>query len=260
MPVFALAPAAATAFWGAVGTGTAAGLGAFGAHEQASGATSAANTQAAAAKYAADIQAKANADALAFQKQQAALNAQQANAVQQANYNQWASQQRAASDFGQMYGLPARNIPAYVPLPGSDGSTSGAASNGSSSAFPSVPSSGNAMDTSAIQNVLKQNYAALGVSPTGPGSGPTDIAYYAGKIAETGGLTPQNFSYWFGPSGRIASDLGKSGGGASSTPAANSFASITPTSINTPIAPMAMGGAGTYNATPNSFAYLIPRV
>lgn len=75
----------------------------------------------------------------------------------------------------------------------------------------------NPLDPGGIQAALTQQYSQLGVTPTGPGSGPTDIGYYAGKVAETGGLTAANINYWFGPNGRIASDLAKARGGASST-------------------------------------------
>lgn len=76
----------------------------------------------------------------------------------------------------------------------------------------------NPTDPAGILAQLQKNYDALGVKPTGPGTGPTDITYYAGKVAETGGLTPDNLTYWFGPTGRIASDLAKAkGGGTSAT-------------------------------------------
>jgi hypothetical protein len=52
-----------------------------------------------------------------------------------------------------------------------------------------------------------QNYQQLGATPTGPGSGPTDSAYFIRRINETGGMTPDNVNYWFGPQGRIAREM-----------------------------------------------------
>ncbi len=75
----------------------------------------------------------------------------------------------------------------------------------------------NPTDEAGILAALTKNYAALGVTPTGPGTGPTDLQYYAGKVLETGGLTPDNVNFWFGPSGRIATDLAKAKSGATTT-------------------------------------------
>lgn len=62
-----------------------------------------------------------------------------------------------------------------------------------------------------ITTKVNDYYKSIGVTPTGPGTGPTDAAYYAGKDAETGGLTDANNAYWFGPNSRIGSDLAKAG-------------------------------------------------
>lgn len=56
-------------------------------------------------------------------------------------------------------------------------------------------------------DAVAANYASLGVQPTGPGSGPTDAAYFQRRIDETGGMTPENQAYWFGPNGRIAREI-----------------------------------------------------
>jgi hypothetical protein len=65
--------------------------------------------------------------------------------------------------------------------------------------------------TPAITQKILDNYKALGLTPTGAGSGPTDSAYFAQQYAATGGSTPDNDSYWFGPNGRIAQEARQSG-------------------------------------------------
>jgi hypothetical protein len=72
--------------------------------------------QADAATHAADLQSKSAADALAFQKQQAAQDFANAQTTAQANYGQWAARQGRLSTLGQMVGLQPFNIPAYVPM------------------------------------------------------------------------------------------------------------------------------------------------
>lgn len=104
------------------------------------------------------------------------------------------------------------------PTTGAPGTTSGPT--GSRAGFPTLPTSGDPTSLGAIQQALAQNYAALGVSPTGPGTGATDAAYYAQAILNSGGLTAQNFPYWFGSNGRIATDLARQGGATSGTAAA----------------------------------------
>ena len=58
-----------------------------------------------------------------------------------------------------------------------------------------------------VDDAVMQNYQQLGATPTGPGSGPTDSAYFIRRINETGGMTPDNINYWFGQNGRIAREL-----------------------------------------------------
>jgi hypothetical protein len=106
--------------------------------------------QAAATKYAADLQAKAAADALAFQRQQAAYDATQAETNRAANYDQWAAKQSLLGSVGQALGLPARSIPAYVPLPAYGNVTSPAPGGAGPSAAPgAAPASGAGGDPAA---------------------------------------------------------------------------------------------------------------
>lgn len=92
---------------------------------QAASAERAAQLQTEAANHAADLQAKAAAEALAYQKEQAQLDAARAEAAQRGNYDQWAAQQRRVSTLGEMLGLGARQIPAYVKGPSTIAETMG---------------------------------------------------------------------------------------------------------------------------------------
>lgn len=84
---------------------------------QSRGATKAAQIQANAELQAAKIQQEAAEKALAFEQQQAALAAAQQAIAQQANYGQYAAQQRRIGTLGELLGLGPREIPAYVPMP-----------------------------------------------------------------------------------------------------------------------------------------------
>lgn len=115
MPLFAAAVLPFTLT--AAAAGATAGAGIYSANKQAGAAQDAAKLQTDAANKSADLQAKANADALAFQKEQAAQDLARTNSTNQANYGQWAAKEGRLSDFGQMLGLSPRNIPAFQPIP-----------------------------------------------------------------------------------------------------------------------------------------------
>lgn len=68
-------------------------------------------------RYAAQRQAESAAEALKYQKGQAAQDLASAQAASQGNYNQWAAREGRLSDLGQSIGLKPFNIPAYVPIP-----------------------------------------------------------------------------------------------------------------------------------------------
>lgn len=219
--------AAAGVFGGPVGMIVGAGIGAvggyFSAKESGNAEDKAAQIQATSATNAANLQAQAAQQALNFQKEQAENAYQNNEASRQGNYGQFAAGQTRLKSVGEALGIPGASgmqIPAYVP--GVDPNIGGAptaapAAGGASSATGAT--STNPTDPAAIMAQLTKNYQALGVAPTGVGSGPTDIAYYAQQIANTGGLTPQNSAYWFGPTGRIATDISKSGAPSTSSTA-----------------------------------------
>lgn len=210
---------------GPVGALIGAGIGLFGslfgAHEQSSAATKAAQISSDAQLKAAAMQQQSAEEALTYEKQQAALTATNAEIAQHGNYDQYAARENRLGTLGQMMGLGPRDIPAYRPMAtdlpaGSVGAIAGAPG----SPAPTTGASGSA-PAGDITGFLTNVYKSLGVAPTGPGTGPTDIAYMASKVQETGGLTPQNQSYW--PQ-RIADELAKAKGGAAPTTAPAPYA------------------------------------
>lgn len=89
------------------------GAAVYSANKQAGAAHEAATTTSQAATHSADLQSKAASDALAFSKQQAEVDARNQEQARKANYDQWAAREQRLSSFGQMLGLPSRDIPAY---------------------------------------------------------------------------------------------------------------------------------------------------
>lgn len=212
----------------------------YAANKQSGAASDAAAATTAGAKYSADLTAKANADALKFQYANAENAYQNNEASRQGNYGLFAARERRLGPIGEEVGMAPREIPAYVPGVDPGFGTMGDAATGSSGAPPSTgsPSGGNPSDPNAIMAALTDNYKKLGVAPTGPGSGPTDIAYMAKQMAATGGLAPGNASYWLGPQGRIAQELAKTrGGGSAPTGAPSTAASYAPATTATPFMP-----------------------
>jgi hypothetical protein len=203
----------------------------YGANEQAGTAADNAALQAQSLKYAADLQAKAAADALAYTKQQGAQTQSNFDTSQQGNYNQWAAGQRRLSTLGEAMGLGPREIPAYVPPKDvlDTGAPTQAAAPGTLGSMATTPqgqaASGNPNDPAYITQQLQDVYKQLGVAPTGPGSGPTDIAYMTDAVLKNGGWNAAAPGYW--PQ-RIAQELQKAAGGAAPAP-------INPAPTSTPM-------------------------
>jgi len=86
--------------------------GVVGSKIQSNAAKDAANAQVTAANHSADLQAKAAADALAFQKAQAAKEQENFLNTERANYGQYSDRQSRIGQLGPMLGLPARTAPA----------------------------------------------------------------------------------------------------------------------------------------------------
>jgi len=108
----------------AIATGTAIALSvaaasaassAYAAKKQAATAREAAKLETDAASHAADIQGASSTEALDFTKQQAEADWKNSEITRSANYGQWAAREGRLGSLGQMVGLGARDIPAYVP-------------------------------------------------------------------------------------------------------------------------------------------------
>lgn len=181
----------------------------FGAHMQTAAADKSAQIAADAAKYGADKVAAAEAAALAFQKSTGENAFQNSEVGRRTDYAWQAAREKRLGYLGDLLGMPAREIPAFIP--GVDphfdtGGGSSAPGADYSGAF-SPTAASNPNDPAAITAALNAYYKSVGKTPTGPGTGPTDIGYFAGRVGQTGGLTPDNINYWFGPNGRISQEL-----------------------------------------------------
>jgi hypothetical protein len=177
----------------------------YSANKQAGAASDAAAIETNAQKYAADLQAKGAADALAFTKAQGENAFQNSEAARQGNYGMYAAAQRRLGAVGDLIGAGPREIPAYVP--GVDPNFTGTAAPAASGA----PAPGG---SDPVTQAILDNYKALGVAPTGPGTGPTDVAYMVKQAKASLAAGERPLSYWLGPQGRIAQELAqaKSGG------------------------------------------------
>lgn len=103
------------AFWGAVGAvGTGVGM-AVAANESAGAMRDSANTQADAAGKAAQLKAASDAKALEFEREQAQSLWANTESTRQANYGQYSAAQGSQNQIRSAFGLPAIDIPAYVP-------------------------------------------------------------------------------------------------------------------------------------------------
>jgi hypothetical protein len=184
-------------------------------------ATKGAKLQTDAANHAADVQGKAAADALAFQKEQAARDQANAEVTRHANYDQWASREsRLGNTLGAMLGLGPRDIPAYVPM------TAGATPSGAVPAATAGSSaSGNPMDPAFIGQQVTNELGKYGIKPGPRGSGVGDVAYWVEQIQKGKGWEP----YW---QGRIQQGVHGTVGAPSATkPASASGSGYGPLSI-----------------------------
>lgn len=206
--------------------GVGAAASAYAAHKSSGAVSDAANTQTTAANYAAKLQSEAAQKALAFQQQQAAIDQANFQKTQSANYGQfqtasnenygqyaagaqtdydrWALHQNNMGYLGQLLGLPARQLPAaHIAAPPVYGANPFDTSGGTT-----ATGGGNQQ---SIMDALKANYKSLGYAPTGPGSGPTDIAYFADAASRSAAAGERPLSYWLGPNGRVAQEIAQAG-------------------------------------------------
>lgn len=146
-------------------------------------------------------------EALAYQKEQDAQNRQLAANKVQLEANRYATYSGNTAPFIANGVTSGNRMTALLGLPqGAPSAGGGPVGGGGSSPSKSVPV------TPDITAKLTDYYKSLGLTPTGPGTGPTDIAQFAKYIADTGGLTPDNTGYWFDPAnGRIGQEIQKAG-------------------------------------------------
>lgn len=205
--------------------GGSAAAGIVGAKMQSGAAHDAATAESSAAKYAADQQTKANAEALAFSKQQGENAFQNTEAARQGNYGMYAAAQRRLGSIGSLIGAAPREIPDYVP--GVDPHFDGSA------ATPGAPSSGGAapgIDPSKgdLAGQISAYFKSRGVSDQ-------ETPYWVQKWGEFGSKDPAYFN------SRLAqADIfGK--GGAPTAPAGSAASYLLPSTRTTyaqvPIAP-----------------------
>jgi hypothetical protein len=198
--------------------------------------------QAAAAKYAADVKAKSDAEQLAFLRQQAGYDASAAEVNRAGNYDQWAARQELLGPVGQALGLPARRIPAYVPLPANPYGTGSPTPTptGPGTAPPTggtspPPTTTGAPGVSAangdIASQVAAYYKARGVTPN-----PTSVDYWASKWNEFGAKDPEYFN-------RRLSQADEFGGGGGAAPA--------PAAADTPRRYQPLGDVGSLLSDPN---------
>ena len=218
---------------------------------QSHAAGEAAKQQTSAANYAADQQAKATADALAFQRQQAAQDQENFNSTSSANYGQWAAREARLSSIGQALGLPARNIPAFVPSP-TLSATQTAPNTGKTA--PGQQPSGNLSDPNAWMSLVSNtpalsSWVAQGLGPT---ASPDLVNYYVGKIKGQPGANPTeqagSANYWMQ---KLQSDPNVTGRAAA------------PAAAGRPPVPATLGQAGGFMptaSTPYTPALMAPQV
>ncbi len=207
-----------------------------------------------ASENAANQQATATDKATALATSQEAERKREFDQQQAAAKAQWDTEQSNKAPYRQISSdalLRVRDLlglPQGSPLPSSTTApTSTATMPSGTSSTALTGGSGNPTDPAYINAQLQGVYKALGATPTGRGTGPTDIAYMADQVARTGGWTPQNAAYWAGPSGRIAQEIAKASGGVAAGPRAQQTA-VMPTSS---LMPSTMGGPATSpNYTP----------
>lgn len=230
MPALIAAPWLGTAIAGVAG----AGASVVGAKMMSGATNDAATAESAAQKYAADRETAANAEATAFARQQGENAYQNTEAARKGNYGMYAAAQRRLGSIGSLIGAGPREIPDYVP--GVDPHFDG--SGGPNVSAPSSATGATGGD--AVTQALLDNYKALGVAPTGPGTGPTDIAYFTQQAKSSLAAGERPLSYWLGPQGRVAQELAKAKGGAPTAPGSAASYLLPPTKTvyaQTPIAP-----------------------
>ena len=231
MPALAL-----PAFWGAVAAGAGGAATVYGAHKAGEASDTAAATSAA-----------SNKAAIEEQQRQDAIQKQEFDQQQAAAKAQWDAQQQIRAPYRQAGSAALSSLGGILGVDfgsGGGGAPSGAPPE--ASAAPVTTSGGD-----PVTQAILDNYKALGVAPTGPGSGPTDIAYMVQQAKASLASGERPLSYWLGPQGRIAQELAKAKGGSSTTP----ISAVMPRSLGAPGLPAA---GVPMNALAPSYGQVVP--
>lgn len=164
--------------------------------------------QAKATGAASDAQQKYLEEALAYQKEQDTYNRQRQATLDAQNVSRY---NFGVQQEGGRYADYTSNIAPFIgagqgasaKMASLLGLSGGAPSGGASG--PSSGGTGQNFDPNYIGQQLDALYAKHGLTSTGPGSGPTDKAYFVNAIQKNGGWDP---GYW---EPRIAAELKKAG-------------------------------------------------
>lgn len=158
------------------------GIGLFGnlfsTKQQTKAADKSADRQAEAIRYAADQQTAANRDALDRAERESALDRLVAETNRRGNYDQWRAREARIGTLGQLAGLPARDIPAYVPLP--NGVAPGGATSGGM--YPSRPE--NMPKAGEVDWTSPQLGAQLSAFFKARGVSDSEVPYWVSKAGE----------------------------------------------------------------------------
>lgn len=159
----------------------------YAAHKTSETAEDSAKTQADAASHAADLQKQAADDTLNFTKQQSENDYRNQEVTRKANYDQYAAQRSRLGTLGSMLGLPAPDIPDYVPSqdPNFTGSGPTGPTTGQPSGSTNSTPSGDLTNPSTWMSLVGNNQALSSWVTQGLGSAaskPGLVDYYVGKI------------------------------------------------------------------------------
>lgn len=172
-----------------------AGAAIYGAHKQSSAARSASHDQIAAAANAANLQKQSSDEALSYERDQAAEDKRRYDESQQRNYEQYLRRYRAAQALGKTINFDMPDAPDYYTSKASGpggGPSIAALMGGGGPPGSAPPPSGNPMDRDYIKQQVTAELAKHGQKPTGRGTGPGDVEYWADQIQKGKGWEP----YW----------------------------------------------------------------
>lgn len=142
----------------------------------------------------AKMSSDAAGNALDFQKEQAEADWKNQEATRKANFDQWQAEQQRKGSIGQMFGLPAANIPAYVPTT-DPRYTSGGSSSGSMG--PAIAGIGASLTPAAIAAAKLRTTTPSTTPPTPAWGAPLPGSVASMPIVNPGAITmPPPLTDW----------------------------------------------------------------